>query len=100
MVTRTLFLQKGRIVLLSGRNFWPFWPENVEKSWQHCFLTGPAFLGKEQCDEAGTGQAGHWGPASPLQVSVLTSRGIFYLFFHYFIQHCFIRIHCVGCLWD
>ncbi len=54
------------------------------------FLTGAAFLGQGQCDEAGTGQAGHWRAASSLQVSALTSRGIFYRFFHYFIQHCFI----------
>jgi hypothetical protein len=32
------FLQRGQIFLLSGRNFWPFWPENVEKGWQHWSL--------------------------------------------------------------
>jgi hypothetical protein len=27
---------KGLNILLSGQNFRPFWPENAEKSWQHC----------------------------------------------------------------
>jgi hypothetical protein len=40
-----LFLQRGRIFLLSGRNFWPFWPENVAKSWQHCGLCERRSLG-------------------------------------------------------
>jgi hypothetical protein len=35
MLLKILFLQKGRIFLLSGQNFWPFWPENVKKSWQN-----------------------------------------------------------------
>jgi hypothetical protein len=39
MVLKLLFLQRGGIFLLSGRNFWPFWPENVEKSWQHWWPT-------------------------------------------------------------
>ncbi len=33
-----IFLQMDRIFLLNGRNFWPFWPENVEKSWEQCLL--------------------------------------------------------------
>jgi hypothetical protein len=37
------------------------------------FWTGPAFLSKGQCDEAGTGQAGHWRAASSLQVSALAT---------------------------
>ncbi len=36
MVIWMLFLQRGQIVLLSSQNIWPFCPENVEKSWQHC----------------------------------------------------------------
>jgi hypothetical protein len=30
MVIKLLFYKKGRIFLLSGREFWPFWPENVD----------------------------------------------------------------------
>ncbi len=63
MVMKTLFLQKGR-------NFLPIL---VGKCWKElatlCFWTGPAFLSEGQCDEAGTGQAGHRRPSSSLQVS-------------------------------
>jgi hypothetical protein len=35
MILEIPYLQ-GAELFLSGRILWPFWPENVEKSWQHC----------------------------------------------------------------
>ncbi len=76
-----LFLQKGRIVLLRAAEIFGHSGQKILKRVGNTvFFTGAAFLSEGQCDEAGTGQAGHWWSASSLQVSTLTSREIFLYF--------------------
>jgi hypothetical protein len=36
MVLKSCFYKETQIFWLSARNFWTFWPANVEKSWQNC----------------------------------------------------------------